>query len=724
MKILGFGLFLLILFCNIGMAQTWYSIDGSPIGKCYSISVLESNTSCYRAKVSIHGFYNRDVKENGYTYNQVTFDIPSTLLDVGNPALPTINQTFALPFGDGCNVSIIEGNWTHMKIGKIYPYQKNLYGNELEKESFSINIETYNSESYSPFLSRLGDLQTFKGMRNRNITICPFKYFPKDNKLSILKEFEIRVEYTHSNSAVATIDKSYNIFTNSNILKKSSIETQSSENRTNNYDYLIIVGDIPNILNSQPLTDFCKWKAFKGLKTKVVSTSTIGNTTSQIKQFISSESTSYGIKYVLFVGDYNKIPLYLYSSSAFYGYGLPINSDYWYGCLDGNNDYQADVFVGRFPVNSLNDLENMVNKTISYEKNANNYYNKALLVADYVIQHRTHLEDIASYNYITPFDFTNLDGGLASYGGHNHSNSDVINTINSGCNIVNFFGHGIQIGWGASESAGWNYYYEVFSDSCLNQINPTANFVLFNMACNTGDITSNECMLKTYLRSDHGAVSVLGATTVSLFDANKLLIQFLYDNLLNLDINHLGELITLSHIASINNMGTHAIINAAQYICGGDPSLEIWTKQSNLFENVSITNSGTILTIDSPIVTNYEIYLVSENGELFDSFDISGLSANINTPNSNCYIVLNKEGYAPYIIYVNVEDNYIQNTSFTEHSIYTNTPLTVGYDVTTSKPFGNVSVEPGSHVILKKGQGVNISNGFECKSGAIFEIND
>jgi hypothetical protein len=29
-----------------------------------------------------------------------------------------------------------------------------------------------------------------------------------------------------------------------------------------------------------------------------------------------------------------------------------------------------------------------------------------------------------------------------------------------------------------------------------------------------------------------------------------------------------------------------------------------------------------------------------------------------------------------------------------------------------------------SHVILKKGQGVTISNGFECKSGAILEIKD
>jgi hypothetical protein len=86
--------------------------------------------------------------------------------------------------------------------------------------------------------------------------------------------------------------------------------------------------------------------------------------------------------------------------------------------------------------------------------------------------------------------------------------------------------------------------------------------------------------------------------------------------------------------------------------------------------------------------------------------------------------VLNKKGYAPYVINVNAEDNYIQNNAFSDCTIYINTPIEVGYDVTTTKPYGNVSIEPGGHVILKKGQGVTISNGFECKSGAILEIKD
>ena len=189
-------------------------------------------------------------------------------------------------------------------------------------------------------------------------------------------------------------------------------------------------------------------------------------------------------------------------------------------------------------------------------------------------------------------------------------------------------------------------------------------------------------------------------------------------------VTHLGRLIVLSHIASINSIGTDAIINAVQYLCGGDPSLEIWTKQSDSFENISISNLGNTITIDSDTINSYTINIVSEDGELLNSYNVSGTSSVISAPNSNCYIVLNKKGYAPYVINVNAEDNYIQNNAFSDCTIYINTPIEVGYDVTTTKPYGNVSIEPGGHVILKKGQGVTISNGFECKSGAILEIKD
>lgn len=45
-----------------------------------------------------------------------------------------------------------------------------------------------------------------------------------------------------------------------------------------------------------------------------------------------------------------------------------------------------------------------------------------------------------------------------------------------------------------------------------------------------------------------------------------------------------------------------------------------------------------------------------------------------------------------------------------------------GYDVTTSIPYGNVSVENGSKLTISKSNGVLLKNGFECKAGGELQI--
>ena len=46
----------------------------------------------------------------------------------------------------------------------------------------------------------------------------------------------------------------------------------------------------------------------------------------------------------------------------------------------------------------------------------------------------------------------------------------------------------------------------------------------------------------------------------------------------------------------------------------------------------------------------------------------------------------------------------------------------VGYDVTSSVPYGNVTIENGSKLSIDKSNGVIFKNGTECKLGGILEI--
>ena len=76
-----------------------------------------------------------------------------------------------------------------------------------------------------------------------------------------------------------------------------------------------------------------------------------------------------------------------------------------------------------------------------------------------------------------------------------------------------------------------------------------------------------------------------------------------------------------------------------------------------------------------------------------------------------------KHNYIPYIIQINTDSQYIQNKIISGNSFYGNTPITIGYDVTSSIPYGNVVIEPNAKLVIRKGAGVTIENGFECQNG-------
>ncbi len=87
-------------------------------------------------------------------------------------------------------------------------------------------------------------------------------------------------------------------------------------------------------------------------------------------------------------------------------------------------------------------------------------------------------------------------------------------------------------------------------------------------------------------------------------------------------------------------------------------------------------------------------------------------------PSENFYAVVNKHNYYPYTIYCN-HSNYIQNETINVDTYYYNTPLNVGYDVTSLKPNGDVTILSPTKVTIHKGSGeVTIKNNFDCEKGA------
>ena len=368
-------------------AETQVLLDGSQQEKDITIDVIESNVSFHKIRVSIHGFHDNIIEERGKEYHHLSINDShgSELLNVGEPQLPTIRQFIAIPSDAEYDISISEEKWEEVEMGTIFPAQMDSKGNE-PSPGFVVNDSVYHQTCYTPVLLKWSNESKLNNIRCLGLRVCPFKYYPLRGKLSVLKDFSLQINFSKS-SEKATVKPrdikkaiGMKIFDNDISGFPVTKDIEETSKSADYYDYLIIVGDTTSgILESQALKDFTKWKAFTGFKTKVVSTAVTGTTAASIKNYIAQEHDNYDIMYSLFIGDQDKIPLKTLSITT--DYLEYSHGDYWYGCLDGDDDFLAEVAIGRFSTNTLSDFQKMVNKTIAYEIFYNGNSQNVLLVA-------------------------------------------------------------------------------------------------------------------------------------------------------------------------------------------------------------------------------------------------------------------------------------------------------------------------------------------------------
>ncbi|MBN2602598.1 MAG: hypothetical protein JXA91_00505, partial [Candidatus Thermoplasmatota archaeon] len=119
-----------------------------------------------------------------------------------------------------------------------------------------------------------------------------------------------------------------------------------------------------------------------------------------IRNFIKSARNNWGTDYILLGGDHPDVPArYLCGSwiHDYYQYNIQCPSDLYYACLDRNfdadkdgiwgwffdyPDFSPEVYVGRAPVDTIEDVQNFINKTKFYSESDSQelYLGKVLML--------------------------------------------------------------------------------------------------------------------------------------------------------------------------------------------------------------------------------------------------------------------------------------------------------------------------------------------------------
>jgi hypothetical protein len=259
-----------------------------------------------------------------------------------------------------------------------------------------------------------------------------------------------------------------------------------------------------------------------------------------------------------------------------------------YGLLDGDSSYPDDrgydMMVARWPVRSLSQLNNIIEKARSYEASSNYAPWRATvtLVADdefgsssFESFHTTQTENLQKYHLPAGFRRNKIylwDYPLDSKREKPDVNEAIINSFNEGSLLVNYAGHG--------NPDTWSHEHVFNRNSDLPQLKNSDKLTLvFTASCSIGfyDDPTREGMAEDLLRlPDAGAIATVAATRTVYAGDNAEFNRLCYDLLFGGDDLSICQSVYLAKVMRQYSYNPpRPIKNDQTYAFFGDPFVKL-----------------------------------------------------------------------------------------------------------------------------------------------------
>lgn len=267
-------------------------------------------------------------------------------------------------------------------------------------------------------------------------------------------------------------------------------------------DYLIVAAE--GYVGSAALDQFVAAKSDMGFDVAVYSVPA-GTSQTGIKSYIESLwGGPNSPEYILIVGDTSGAISTATTIPHWAGVVSGVDTDLYYACMDGGDDWYPDIAIGRFSVTDPNMLQEVVDKTLFVETGEFSDPNYAtritLLATNDSGSGAEEVHDWVTENYIEPAGFV----AQKIYAGSSGDTADVAAAVNAGTLMMVYFGHSNQNGW-------WAPSFD--QDDIRNLSNEGLYGLVFGFSCNTAHFSYNECFGETWLRvADRGAAAYLSAS--------------------------------------------------------------------------------------------------------------------------------------------------------------------------------------------------------------------
>ncbi len=488
-------------------------------------------------------------------YQTIEFENAQQQAKTGEPVLPYISVSLLLPPGEAAeSIEIIGSNEKQIPgTFLLYPKQRVRPVSEVNSNEFIQDQTIYNSSEVYP-QKQNGELitQFLSGHSIALTTITPVKYIPANGTLSYYEEVKIVI---HTRRDVKAQNALNNLHSSENVKMRVMRLSQNAEmlarypqtnSREGEYQLLIITP-------SQFEEDFDEIREVylqQGMISEVKTVEDIYSSMpgqdqqEKIRNYIIQEYQDHEIEYVLLAGDVEHVPYRGFYCTVDSGGGYvsdDIPADLYYSALDGNwnddgdgywgeigeDDLLPEVAVARFSFSNITDLNNMLNKTISYQTQpVTGELRDPLLAGEHLYSApqtwgADYMDLLIGFHDDNGYETTGIpedhdittmyDRDMGSW-----SASQLIAEINEGHSFIHHVGHAnYEYAMRLNNSDITNANFNM-----VNGIDHNYTFV-YTHGCNCGGFDSNDCIGEKMINIGNFLAAFVGNSRYGWFNEGQ-----------------------------------------------------------------------------------------------------------------------------------------------------------------------------------------------------------
>ncbi len=607
-NVVGLSMVVLALFWpTTGAAQKWTPIaSDAEKPAAVEVKLVASDARGITVEMTLPGFKSWEEKVGDETYQHLEIPGGGYTADIGSPELPVVSTHLEVPFGAQAEVEVTDSQFRMLPDYNIYPAQEPWADFEqAEKPPFTKDEAVYSKDAFFPEqmvrTSKAGEL---RGYRVVFLAVFPVQYNPVKKELKVYSRFTLRLNYTERPTMTADLEtkamkrkakfsKDFEPLYRATIL---NYEPPSPEVARMieappdpafvGADYLIIT---PDAFYNAVLPLKTHRETVDGFSVKTVKLSAVppGNA-SAIKNYIQNAYDTWTPPptYVLLVGDADYLPTnYVTDHPSNTEQYKKIGTDLYYSTVSGG-DYLPDIFLGRLPGNSPEEITLMVDRIKNYETNppvTTKMFCRVLLAA-YEQSGRYFIatsDDIANHLTSQEYSCTKVYTG----GSYTGTTAQVVNAINDGVFLAIHRDHGDSRNGPYGSTDGWGHP-QFYTANAASLSNGNKVPVMFSINCRSGwfdgetdkdgGTTITDCLGEALLKhTGGGVVGFFGSTRISYSGYNDQLTKGFIDAIYPSFDPAVGSSTSVTRLGQILNYGKSYMYDT--YVLTGGAGYPRWS---------------------------------------------------------------------------------------------------------------------------------------------------